>query len=194
MKSGTRTLGIAESYRRKESERQTREQTSTLAGAVVQADRTLDGLAFGSCTVGGRDATAAVRTLFSTLSREDVRYVLLSGIAPAWYNVLDLQRIHDHVERPVCSVSFEESTGLESALRREFSGEELEGRLSTYERQPPRHSIEVNGHDLYWRGLGFDEREAADLLEAFTPEGGRPEPLRVARIAARAGDRFRDRS
>lgn len=181
MKPGTRALGIAESYRRK---------TSTLAGAVVRADRALDGLAFDSATVGGDDATNAIRELFSTLDRADIQYVLVAGIAPAWYNLLDLHRIHDYVERPVCSVSFEESEGLEAALRREFSGGALDWRLGTYARQPPRHPIEVNGHELYWRGIGLDDREATELLEAFTPEGGRPEPLRVARIAARAGDAF----
>lgn len=182
MKPGTRALGIAESYRGNES---------TLAGAVVRADRALDGLAFGSCTVGGDDATAAIRELFSRLDREDIQYVLVAGIAPAWYNVLDLREIHDCVERPVCSVSFEESEGLEATLRRVFSGDALDWRRKTYERQPPRHPIEVNGHELYWRGIGLDNREAAELLSAFTPEGGRPEPLRVARIAARAGDAFR---
>jgi hypothetical protein len=29
--------------------------------------------------------------------------------------------------------------------------------------------------------------EAAQFVRGFTPEGGRPEPLRVARVAARAG-------
>lgn len=194
MKSGVRALGIAESYRGEAdgtSDGRRGRPRSTLAGAVVRADRALDGLAFGSCTVGGRDATEAVCGLFSTLDREDVRYVLLAGIAPAWYNVLDLERIHGHVSRPVCSVSFESSPGLEDALRREFSGEALDRRLATYERQPPRRRTAVNGHDLYWRALGLDEREVEELLAAFTPEGGRPEPLRVARIAARAADALR---
>lgn len=194
MKPGTRALGIAESYRGEvdgASDGGRGRPRSTLAGAVVRADRALDGLAFGSCTVGGRDATEAVCGLFSTLGREDVRYVLLSGIAPAWYNVLDLERVHEHVSRPVCSVSFESSPGLEDALRREFSGEALDRRLATYERQPPRRRTTVNGHDLYWRALGLDEREGEELLAAFTPDGGRPEPLRVARIAARAADAIR---
>lgn len=179
MKPGTRALGVAESYRG---------ETSTLAGAVVRADRALDGLAFGSCTVGGSDATDAICGLFSTLDREDVRYVLVSGIAPAWYNVLDLHRIHEHVSRPVCSVSFEASPGLERALRREFSDEALDRRLAVYERQPPRRRTEVNGHELYWRAVGIDGPTVRQLLSTFTPEGGRPEPLRVARIAARAAD------
>lgn len=188
MKAGTRVLGVAESYRGDRSPG----ESSTLAGAVVRADRVVDGLVFGSLTVGGEDATDAVRGLFSELDREDVQYLLLSGIAPAWYNVVDLLEIADRIGRPVCAVSFEESDGLEGPLREAFTDEALDRRLATYGRQPPRRKLEVNGHDLYWRGIGLDDAEANELLSALTPEGGRPEPLRVARLAARAADRFRE--
>lgn len=181
MKSGARALGVAESYTG---------DASTLAGAVVRVDRAVDGLAFGTCTVGGTDATGAIRSLFSTLGREDVQHLLVAGIAPAWYNVLDLRAIHEGVSRPVISVSFEESEGLESALEREFSAEALAERLETYRRQPPRERIVLNGEEAFFRGVGVDDAEAREVLRAFTPEGGRPEPLRVARIAARAADRF----
>lgn len=191
MKPGTRALGIAESYRDEPSGDGRSESTrrrSTLAGVVVRADRVVDGLVFDSCTVGSTDATDGVVSLFRRLGREDVRYVLVAGIALAWYNVLDLRRIHEAVERPVCSVSFEESDGLDDALRAEFSGDDLDERLSVYEGQPSRDRVEVNGHDLYYRTIGFDDGDGREALRAFTPEGGRPEPLRVARLAARAGD------
>jgi len=41
---------------------------------------------------------------------------------------------------------------------------------------------------VFVRGVGLADDEAADVVRAFTPEGGRPEPLRVARLAARAAD------
>lgn len=188
MNAGTRVVGLAESYRGDRS----RGDPSTLSGVVVRADRVVDGFAFGSLTVGSTDATGAVCELFSTLDREDVQYLLLSGIAPAWYNLFDLRKIHERTDRPVCAVSFEESSGLESSLAEAFSGEALARRLAIYERQPPRERIEVNGHDLYWRGVGLDGETARELLITTTPEGGRPEPLRVARLAARAADRFRE--
>lgn len=187
MKPGTRVLGVAESYRGDPTS-----DRSTLAGAVVRADRVVDGFVFGSLTVGGTDATDAVCKLFSDLDREDLQYLLCAGIAPAWYNLLDLREIHDRTGLSVCAVSFEASSGLEDPLRQTFAGDDLDRRLAIYERQPSRTRIAVNGHDRYWRGVGLDGDEARALLEATTPEGGRPEPLRVARLAARAADRFRD--
>ncbi|MFD1647110.1 DUF99 family protein [Haloarchaeobius litoreus] len=182
MKTGVRAVGIAES---------TQGNVSTLAGVVVRADRTVDGLSFATCTVGGSDATDAVVETFERLGREDVRYVVLAGIALAWYNVVDLRAVADAVDRPVLSVTFEASPGLEPAIEEAFDGEERERRLALYRRQPPRTPVEVNGETVYVRAVGVDDSEARDVVRAFTPEGGRPEPLRVARFAARAGDALR---
>ena len=179
MKAGVRALGLAESYRGEQS---------TLAGAVVRADRTTDGFVFDTLTVGGTDATQTVVSAFDRLGREDVRSLFVAGIAPAWFNLLDLPAVHGAVDRPVLSVSFEASPGLEGALRESFSGEALDERLEIYRRQPARQRLTVNGETVFVQSVGLDDEEAADVVRAFTPEGGRPEPLRVARLAARAAD------
>ncbi len=184
MKSGVRALGIAESFGRSDHDR------STVAGAIVRRDRVVDGMGYAACTVGGTDATAAVCSLVDDLARPDVRYVLLGAIAPAWYNLVDLSRVHDVADRPVLAVTFEASAGLEAALESEFSGAPLETRLSTYRSLPDRHTVSVNDETVYVRCVGCEVEEAQEIVRAFTPTGGRPEPLRVARLAARAGDAY----
>ena len=182
MKSGVRALGIAESFR---------EDRSTLAGVVTRASRVVDGFAFDTCTVGGTDATDVICSLFDGLGREDVRYVLVSGIAPAWFNVVDLHRVANHTDRPVLSVTYEDSEGLQPALREQFDGDALDDRLTTYRAQPDRQRVDVDGETLFVRAVGLDDGEAATVVDGFTPEGGRPEPIRVARLAAREADAFR---
>lgn len=183
MKSGVRALGIAESYRG---------DLSTLAGVVCRASRVVDGFAFGSCTVGGTDATAAIADLYDQLDREDIRYVLIAGIAPAWYNMIDLSAVYDAINRPILSVSFEESNGLEPAIREAFDGEAADQRVESYRALPEREEVTVGGETVYVRSVGIEGSAAGKVVQAFTPESGRPEPLRVARLAARAADR-RDR-
>lgn len=186
MKSGTRALGVACSDG---------EATSTLAGAVVRADRVVDGLVFGTCTVGGLDATDTLLDCFHRLDRPDVRYLLLSGVAPAWFNLFDLDRIHEATDRPVVAVSFEASEGLKPALRREFTGEALARRRSIYESLPEQSTVAVGASDgdadatesVFVRSVGLSTAECREVVRGFTPEGGRPEPIRVARLAARAG-------
>ncbi|WP_049928025.1 endonuclease dU [Halopiger goleimassiliensis] len=185
MKTGARALGIAESYRG-------RSDRSTLAGAVVRGDGILDGLGYDSCTVGGTDATDAVVSLVDDLARPDVHALLLGAVAPAWYNVLDLARIHAVAERPTLAVTFEDSPGLEDALREQFSGDALERRLETYRSLPERHAVSVGDETVYVRYLGCDREEAVEVVRSVTLEGGRPEPIRVASVAAGAGDGYRE--
>jgi endonuclease V-like protein UPF0215 family len=179
VKPGVRALGIAESAG---------EETSTLAGAVVRADRVVDGVAFDRCTVGGDDATAAACRLVDRIDRADISYCLIAGIAPAWFNLFDLPTINERTGLPVISVSFEASPGLEAAIRDAFDdAERIDERLATYHRQPERSAVTINEEQRFVRAARLSQARAADVVRAFTPEGGRPEPLRVARLVARAG-------
>ena len=187
MKPGVRAVGVAASDGPRES------GPSVLCGAVVRADRVADDFSFATCTVGGIDATRAIESIVADLGREDARYLLVSGVAPAWFNLVDLERLADAIERPVLSVSFEESDGLEPALREAFDGDALDRRLSVYRALPPRHSVDVNDERVFVRAVGCDDEKAARIIRAFTPEGGRPEPLRVARQAARGARRWYER-
>ncbi|WP_224333040.1 DUF99 family protein [Haloprofundus halobius] len=181
MKSGARALGLAFSDS---------DDESVLGGVVVRADGVVDGVAFETCTVGGTDATVAVTSLYDSLGREDVRALVVAGIAPAWFNLVDLRTVHAAVDRPVLSVSFERSPGLDDALCAHFSGEELAERRRIYRAQPPRRRIVVSDETLFVRAVGCDDDEAAAIVRALTLDGGRPEPVRVARLAARGACRW----
>ena len=187
MKPGRRALGVAESYRGTDDGT----TTSTLAGAVVRVDRTVDDFVFATCTVGGTDATDAVIDCWRRLDREDVRYLLLSGVAPAWYNVVDVGRLAEAVDRPVLAVSYEESDGLADAIREAFEAPDRGDRLAAYEGLPDRRRVDGAGDEpLFVRSVGTTDAEADRVVEAFTQER-RPEPLRVAGLAARRVDAFR---
>ncbi|WP_188785430.1 DUF99 family protein [Halobellus salinus] len=198
MKPGTRALGIAES---------TADDHCLLCGAVVRADRAVDGVGFASATVGGLDATDAVLRLLDRLDRDDIRYLLVSGVAPAWFNLLNLDRIAEAADRPVCSVSYEASPGLAPAIHRAFDGDGRAKRLAVYDRLPPRRRVGVNGETVFVRSVGLGNGDAAHhrddgsaptapaevarVIRAYTPAGGRPEPVRVARLVARGGQAWR---
>lgn len=185
MKQGARALGIAES---------TADQQSVVAGCVARADHGVEEFCFDQWTVGGTDATATVLDLFDRLDREDLQYLLLSGIAPAWFNVLDMHEIHAATDLPTLSVSFEESEGLAEAIRAGFDEPAaVDARLETYRAQPERRPLTVNGETVFVRSVGLDSATAATVVRGFTPVGGRPAPLRVARLAARAAADWFDR-
>ena len=184
-KPGSRAVGIAFSDGA---------NRSTLCGAVVRADRVVDDCVFASCETGGTDATSACCRLLDRLDRPDARWIIVAGVAPAWFNIVDLDALHAAADRPVLAVSFEESRGLEPALREHFSGASLETRLARYRALPERTRTRVGTDDRFVRAVGVGEAAAADILSACTPaDSGRPEPLRVARLAARAARHYDER-
>lgn len=183
-------MGVAESYRG---------ETSTLGAVVVRADRAVETVSFGACTVGGTDATSAIADVVADLERPDARYVFVAGVAPAWFNLVDLEALSAAVDRPVLAVSFEASDGLEDAISDAFDGDERDERLETYRALPERQAVDVGDAGdgeattgtVYVRAVGLGDEHAAEVVRGFTFEGGRPEPVRVAREVARAGDDLR---
>ena len=185
----SRTLGVAFSDAR---------DSSFAAGVVVRADGTPDGVAFARCTVGGTDATDAALDCWRALDREDVRHVACAGVAPAWFNLLDLRRLRESLDRPVYAVSYEASPGLEPALRDAFDGDALAERLATYRSLPPRVPVDPASADpasddsavddpRFVRAAGVDPEDAAAAVRGLTRDGFRRcEPLRIAALAASA--------
>ena len=184
MKSGARALGIAESYQN---------ETSTLCGAVVSGKGIVDGLGFTTISVGGHDVTDGILELWESVGRPDVRFILVSGVALAWYNIVDLDRIASSVPVPVLAVTYEESDGLQNAIEQEFEGVAAERRRTRIEGLPPRRRYDLGQETVYCRAANAAPEDVQSMLQAVTRSGGRPEPVRVARLAARAADRYRDR-
>ncbi|MGP8118455.1 endonuclease dU [Methanoregula sp.] len=180
-KKGLRALGIAESYSGREH--------STLAGIVMRKDLIIDGCAFSRVAVGGMDATEGVLAIVQTLDRRDINVIFLSGCVIAFFNIIDPRQIHECTGLPVICVTYEESAGLDGDICHHFPGDTA--RLDAYRRLGDRvPHILPDRQTVYLRSWGFDPADAGRLCTAFTHEGKIPEPLRVARLSARAAHDF----
>ena len=177
-KPAIRTLGIAESFVRTCS-------ISRLAGVVMRADLRVDGVAFARATVGGDDATEGVLKIYEQLGRADINAMILSGAVISWFNIIDIQEVFDIIQKPVICLTYEESPGLERYIREYFQNPEE--KLRRYQRLGQREIIRLKtGYEVFIRALGATPEETRVLLNKFTVDGRIPEPVRVARLAARA--------
>lgn len=178
-KKGLRALGIAESFQKGKSIR------SVLAGVVMRGDLQVDGIGLETITVGGLDATEGVLRLYEGLERRDINLLLLNGCIISWYNIIDLDAVYEALGIPLVCVTYEESEGLEKYFR-EF--EDGEKRIAVYKRLGKRTTIRLRtGHEVLVRYCGLEnEKEAKRALDKFTLQGAVPEPLKVARLLARA--------
>ena len=191
-KPGIRALGIAESFsRQRKSPSERVSGKSVVAGVVLRADGALDGVALSEITVGGTDATRGVLDLLETLHREDLQVVMLGGCVWAWFNILDLEQVARAARTPVICVTYEESPGLEKYLQ-EYFPEGWQARAEAYRALGQRERFPLpGGHTIYARTLGLTRTDARTLLEKFTRHGKVPEPIRVARLVARAALRHK---
>jgi hypothetical protein len=176
-KRGVRVLGVAESFLKTEPR-------SVLAGVVMRRDLRIDGFGLAEITVGGDDATEGVLEIIEGLGRRDLNLLLLNGSVVSWFNVLDLDLLHQETDLPVISLTYQESEGIEGYIRGYFS--DPEEKIARYRRLGPRRAFRLKtGYEVYARSLGATAEETTGLLNSFTLEGRVPEPLRVARLLAR---------
>lgn len=176
-KKGLRVLGIAESF--------SSDNRSILAGVVMRKDLRVDGFSFETTTVGGMDATDSVVALYRNFYRKDINAVMISGCVISWFNIIDPLRIREETGRPTIVVTYEDSEGIEKDIIHHFPHDEV--RLSCYRALGTRipHFLPT-GYTIYMRAYGISDEDAGALCSAFTYDGKIPEPIRVARLFARA--------
>lgn len=177
-KKGIRVLGIAESFKKYNKK-------STLAGVVMRRDLIIDGMAYGFATIEGDDATDSIISMHRLLAREDINCILLDGLVISMYNIIDGERVAEETDLPIIAITFEDSKGLEDSIRHHF--DDYQEKLERYQRLGRREQVILKtGKNLFIRCWGLDQRRASNILDSFTLQGSIPEPIRIAKLAARS--------
>ncbi len=178
-KPGIRALGVAESFRQGE-------KRSVLAGVVMRSDFIVDGIAFGRTAVGGDDATYSIASLFRRFKRNDVNLIMVSGAILSLYNIVDADLLSKRTGLPVLCLTYKETSGIEDSIRRHFP-DGADKKLAAYQKLGRRLGLRLRtGHRVFVRTAGMDDDSAKSIIDMFTLQGSIPEPVRVAKLLARA--------
>jgi uncharacterized protein len=178
-KKGIRVFGVAESFKKFNTR-------STLAGVVMRRDLIIDGIVFGNTTLKGNDSTESILSMFKSLERDDVNCIMLDGLIISMYNIIDGEQIQIKTGLPVIAITFEGSKGLEDNIRNHFP-DNSDIKLKQYAKLGKRDQITLKtGRSLFIRYWGLSLRRAIIVLNSFTLQGSIPEPIRIAKLAARA--------
>jgi uncharacterized protein len=178
-KPGVRVLGVAESFRQGQ-------RASVIAGVVMRRDLVIDGLGIGRTSVGGDDATASILSLYRNFRRNDVNALMVSGAILSLYNIVDVDELARKSRLPTICLTYKETSGIQASIRRHFPSSYQE-KLLAYEGLGKRNKIRLSsGHAVFVRSAGVGKGDVKPVLDMFTLQGSVPEPVRVARLLARA--------
>lgn len=177
-KKGLRGLAIAESFKQGDKK-------SNLVGVIMRRDFIIDGFVFGQCAIEGDDATDAILDMYSRLHRDDIGFIMISGMIIAMYNIVNVRKIWEVTRLPVIGVTYDESEGLEGSIKHHFPNT-YHHKIEQYRNLGGRIPISLHtGHTLYVRTEGCLTFEAKKLLDLFTLQGSIPEPVRISQLLAR---------
>jgi endonuclease V-like protein UPF0215 family len=177
-KKGLRGLAIAESFREED-------KISTLAGVVMRRDFIIDGFVFGHSTIEGNDATDSILQMYKKLQRDDISFLIISGLIISLYNIIDIKKLWDTLKIPIIGVTYDDSKGIEASIKYHFP-DSYQSKIEEYHKLGQRTKLSLHTeHDLYVRIEGCTIEETKNLLNALTLQGSIPEPLRVAQMLAR---------
>ena len=178
-KKAIRCFGVAESFRKGAM------PFSILAGVVMRADSIVDGFVLDKATLGGDDATQSILRMFISFRRKDINVIIVGGSIISLFNMVNIDHIHEVLGVPIISLTYHHSDGLEEHLKHHFPSEP--SKIESYRKLGERIPIILcTGKSVYLRCAGIDLEDAKKVLNKFTVQGSIAEPIRVARLIARA--------
>ena len=180
MKDQVRVLGIDD------SPFEFGDPSSLVVGALVRAPSYLEAVMRTEVEVDGDDATdRLVEMVIRSRYREQVKLVIVDGIALAGFNVLDLESFHERTGIPIATVTRDppDLAEIESALAKHF--DDWQGRMALVTRHPLR-PLDTGHKPIHASVLGMDWPEFSQLVRATTVRGAVPEPVRIAHLVAAA--------
>ena len=173
-KRAIRVLGIAESFKLTHPK-------SVLTGIVMRSDFIIDGVVNSYSTVGGLDVTDSIISMFKGLNRPDVHAVMIDGCIISFYNIVDIDRLHDELGLPAMCLSFSRNRGNpRAAIVKLFKDYEV--RLSILSKIGEPALVNTKYGPIWVRYRGLSYSEARVLITKYQRDGRRPEPLRVSRL------------
>ncbi|MEM3851604.1 MAG: DUF99 family protein [Methanomassiliicoccales archaeon] len=157
-----------------------------VVGIVARLPSYVEAAVISACEIDGKDATERViETVASSRLKEQIRAIMIDGIAFGGFNVIDLEEVKRKTGVPLISVTrhMPDLEAIRDALVKHF--DDWERRFSTIKQYTP-YRLETPRWKLYVSSAGMSKKETLELVDASIVRGNYPEPLRLAHIFAGA--------
>jgi endonuclease V-like protein UPF0215 family len=178
LKSQVRVLGIDD------SPFDFGDETTTVIGVVMRTPSYIEAVLRTAVEVDGEDAGERLAEMInSSRYKEQLKLVMLDGVALGGFNVVDIVKLHKEIGLPIVTVTREEPdfTAMQSALKEHF--DDWEKRLAII-KSGELHRIETRHKPIFVNIVGMELEDVKEILELSTVRGALPEALRLAHLIA----------
>lgn len=152
---------------------------------VVTTNNSIQRFVLDRIDVDGTDATRKVTSLARRAGSLDL--IILPSISLGGFNVVNAHKLHQETNLPILVVNpvRPDLGSVKKALRRHFA--DWKEKIALFHRMGPPHTLRISRRETaYFYCVGLPPLKAAGMLRKMVQFGKRPEPLRIARIVARA--------
>jgi endonuclease V-like protein UPF0215 family len=178
-KKGLRALAVAESFK-------ISCKHAVLAGVVMRRDLIIDGIGISKSTIRGDDSTQSIISMWRNMNRNDINCIFLGGIIISMFNIVDGYKVYQSTGIPVIALTYNDSKGVAHNFRKVFPNS-WQSKLEQYQNIGKRQRIVLQTRKaVFIRHWGLTLTDSIILLNYFTLQGSVPEPIRIAKLIARA--------
>lgn len=160
------------------------DQKVLVVGVVVRVPSYIEAVLRTDVVVDGNDACdMLVEMIGNSRHKEQLKLVMLDGVALGGFNVIDIHELHGRTGLPVVTITRDrpDIKAMERALKEHFK--DWDRRLSII-RRGQLTELETGHKPIFIKYAGIETEELREIIELSTVRGALPEALRVAHLIA----------
>jgi endonuclease V-like protein UPF0215 family len=157
-----------------------------VVGALVRVPNYLESVMKTEVMVDGTDSTERIVEMISrSRYREQIKAILIDGIALAGFNLVDIERVYAELKIPVLTLTRDrpDIEKMKKALMKHF--DDWKQRYALIAKHELKE-IATEHKPLYASGVGLGWADFEEIVRISTVRGVVPEPLRMAHLIASA--------
>jgi uncharacterized protein len=160
------------------------QEKALLIGVVIRANGYLEGILKREVSIDGLEATDIVIDMInSTHHRQQLKAVLLDGVALGGFNVIDIEKVYTNTRLPVITVTRDQPNleAIKNALKAHFKDWEVRFDLM---QKGSLFKCNTQYNPIFIKCAGFSFEQAKEIITLSTIRGVIPEPIRMAHLIA----------
>ena len=163
-----------------------KQKSVIIVGVIMRAPQYIEGICKSRVAVDGNDANSVLKKMiYSSNYKDQVRLIMLDGVALGGFNVVDIEALYSDTGIPVTSIT---RTEPDLKVIRETLKSHFSDWKERWESISKRDLVKINTNfkPIFVKFIGLKKSEIQRYIRLTTIRGVLPEPIRVAHLIATA--------